>query len=505
MASGARTPHSRRRWTLRAVAAALLLAWLATAAWHTHKPLPAGLRVAGETVSVDAAQLRFLADVTASDAFSQPVITRQIFDATLALIAEAKDLLVVDYFLFNAQRGAVDGAADRRLLPLSATLRDALLARHRAEPQLPILVVVDPINADYGPRLSPELAALKAAGIDVVTVDLDALRDSNALYSAAWRLAFGWWLSPSASGGWPNILDAGGPPMSTGAFLRLLNFKADHRKLVLTGDGHGSLRGIVASANPHDASSAHSNVGIELSGPALRPLLDSEIALARAAGWRGELPLAGIGAAAPAADTTRTAARVRVVTEGAIRDALIQRIDTAGRGDAIDLAMFYLSDRAVVRALLDAAGRGAAVRAILDPNKDAFGHEKSGLPNRQVAAELVSASHGAIHVRWYRTHGEQFHAKLVAIRQGEHLWATLGSANLTRRNLGDYNLEANVVVELPRQSAFAKDEAQWFEMLWTNRAVGGIEYTADVDVYADPSQGRYWLYRFMEATGLSTF
>ena len=505
MASGARIPHSRRRWLLRTVAGGLLLAWLATAVWQTTKKLPAGVHVAGEAVTVDATRLRFLADVTASDAFGQPVITQQIFDATLTLIAGSQDLLVLDYFLFNAQRGSVEGAPDPRLAPLSARLRDALLTRHRADPQLPMLVLVDPINGSYGPSLPPELAALRAAGIDVVTVNLDLLRDPNALYSAFWRLGLDWWLKPSATGSLTNPLDAGGPPMSAGAFLRLLNFKADHRKLAITGDGHGSLRGILTSANPHDASSAHSNVGVELSGPALRPLLDSEIALAAASGWRGTLPLARVAAAAPAVDAGHAPARVRIVTEGAIRDALLERIDSSGRGDAIDVAMFYLSDRTLVRALLDAAGRGVLVRAILDPNKDAFGHEKSGLPNRQVAAELVSASHGAIHVRWYRTHGEQFHAKLVAIRQGDRLWTTLGSANLTRRNLGDYNLEANVIVELPQQSGLARDLTQWFEMLWQNRAVGGVEYTADVDVYADPSQGRYWLYRFMEATGLSTF
>jgi phosphatidylserine/phosphatidylglycerophosphate/cardiolipin synthase-like enzyme len=506
MPSGARTPHSRRRWILRGGVAVLLVTWLATAAWQSAKPLPAGLHVTAAPVTVDAARLHFLADVTANDAFGQPVIMRQIFDATLALVADAKDLLVVDYFLFNAQRGVLDAAPDPRLVPLSALLRDALLARHRADPQLPILVLVDPINSGYGPVLAPELMALKDAGIDVVTVDLDPLRDSNALYSAAWRLTLRWWLTPTASGSWTNLLDAGSAPMSTGAMLRLLNFKADHRKLAVTGDGHGSLRGIVASANPHDASSAHSNVGIELAGPALLPLLDSEIAIARAAGWQGTLPLDRVRAAVSAPEAApANASRVQVVTEGAIRDALIGHVDGAGRGDAIDIAMFYLSDRATVRALHDAAMRGVDLRIILDPNKDAFGHEKSGVPNRQVAAELVSTSHGAVHIRWYRTHGEQFHAKLVAVRHGERLWVTLGSANLTRRNLGDYNLEANVVVDLPQQSGFAQDEARWFDMLWANRAVGGVEYTADVDVYADPSQGRYWLYRFMEATGLSTF
>ncbi len=38
-----------------------------------------------------------------------------------------------------------------------------------------------------------------------------------------------------------------------------------------------------------------------------------------------------------------------------------------------------------------------------------------------------------------------------------------------------------------------------------NRAPPGIEYTTDFGTYADPAQASYWAYRFMEATGISTF
>jgi len=73
-----------------------------------------------------------------------------------------------------------------------------------------------------------------------------------------------------------------------------------------------------------------------------------------------------------------------VLTEGGIRTELLDRLDTAGRGDNIDIAMFYVSDRGVVESLLAASHRGANVRLILDPNKDAFGHTKSGIPNQPV-------------------------------------------------------------------------------------------------------------------------
>ncbi len=198
-------------------------------------------------------------------------------------------------------------------------------------------------------------------------------------------------------------------------------------------------------------------------------------------------------------------ARVQVLTEGEIRAAIVRNFAGARVGDSIDIAMFYLSDRDVIQALLDAAKRGVAVRVLLDPNKDAFGRTKNGIPNRSVATELAAASDGAIQVRWFRTHGEQFHSKVITMRSATEFWFTLGSANLTRRNLEDFNLEANVAASVPLNAQIATQISAWFDSLWTNRGPPELEYTAEFGAYADPSQGSYWLYRMMEATGLSTF
>jgi len=108
-------------------------------------------------------------------------------------------------------------------------------------------------------------------------------------------------------------------------------------------------------------------------------------------------------------------------------------------------------------------------------------------------------------VRWYRTHGEQFHSKLVMVYGPERVWLTLGSANLTRRSLADYNLEANLAIEVARSAPLASQTLDYFDTLWNNRASLGIEYTADFAAYADPGQGHYWLYRFLEGTGMSDF
>lgn len=493
----------RRQWRLRRVLFYGFLAlWAGVALWNLYKPLPPGMNVRGPVVETPLADVQFLADVTSADAFGQAVYHQDIFDSVLGVVANARDWLVLDYFLFNSQRGAA--LDDKPHRELSRELRDALLARKRAVPNLHVLLIVDPINDVYGALPSRDLATLRGAGIDVVVVDLDRLRDSNPIYSALWRITTKWWSGDgSGDASLPNPLDAGPDKVTFGAWARLLNFKADHRKVILGDDGRGGLTGIVASMNPHDASSSHSNCALKVSGAALRALLDSELEIAHFSGWEGTWQPPELPAAPP--PPPERAARVQVLTEGQIRAVLVRNIGETRVGDSIDLAMFYLSDRAVIQALLSASQRGVAVRVILDPNKDAFGHEKNGIPNRSVASELAAASDGAIKVRWFRTHGEQFHTKIVALRTATEFWFTLGSANLTRRNLEDYNLEANLAVSVPLNSDLATSISGWYEGLWSNRGPPPLEYTAEFGAYADPAQTTYWLYRLMETTGLSTF
>jgi HKD family nuclease len=503
-------PKRRRRWGGVALLV-FLCAWFATGWWFTSRPLPPGLRVSGSEVAVSPDSMRLLADLSAQDLRGEMVVTQSIHAALLDRVRNAQGMLVVDMFLFNEQPGP-SGVLRYQggIRPVARELREALLQLRAAQPAMPILVIVDPINDYYRGNVPEFLAPLTQAGIDVVVVDLDRMRDSNPAWSGLWRMLFSWWLQPGVHGSWENPLDARGPSLPLAALLRLPNFKAAHRKVLISGGADG-LVGMVSSANPHDASSAHSNVALEFTGEALRPLLDSELAIAEFSGWKNAARLRAAIPAAPAAARVGdqsaepvAMARVSVATEGAVRDTLLETLAATGTGHQVDIAMFYLSERGVISALLEAARRGAAVRILLDPNKDAFGFEKSGLPNRQVASELVSASDGAIKVRWYRTHGEQFHVKLVAIRRESELWLMLGSSNLTRRNLSDYNLEANVIVRTPRDGELDRQVAEWFENLWQNRP-GRLEYSSDTDLYADASPGRYWLYRFMEATGMSTF
>ena len=479
------------RWG-RVAAAAVAAAWLVTALWQTHKPLPPGLHVESPLCTAAGADVAFIPDLTAADAYGHPAVSQGIQDATLRLIGGARRFVLMDYALIGA--ASAEAAPQRRI---AAEFTEALVKLRRERPEVQVLLVTDPVNERYGTTRSAQLTLLRAAGVQVVRADLDQLRDPNFLYSSLWRLGFNWW---------------GGPPGTSGALARDLNFKADHRKVVIADDARGGLTALVGSANPLERESAWSNLALRFSGAAAAVLLKSELAVARFSGWNGPLTAFTPAVAAAVACEAATAAapssaqaRVQVLTEGAIRQVLLAQIAAAVRGDAIDIAMFKLADRGVLDALLQAGRRGVRVRLILDPSEDATTLTPSGLPNQPLASELVARSAGAVQVRWYRTHGERFHTALALISGAGRVWLLGGSANFTRRALDDYNLDADVALELTRDAPLADEARAYFDTLWSNRAALGIEYTAAFAAFADPSQADYWLCRLLEGAGLAAF
>jgi phosphatidylserine/phosphatidylglycerophosphate/cardiolipin synthase-like enzyme len=478
----------RRRFRPALVVAALGLLVVAAVGCGTLclRRLPTGVYMQG-TIQ-PAFEPRFLSDLTFVDATGVRQSEQHIFDEALRLIAEAQTLVVADMFLYNEWLGT-EGRAQR---PLTREFTQALLEKKQRCPHCAVVLITDPINTAYGGARAPHLERLRAAGVVVVETDLDRLRDSNPLYSMWWRLLarpFG--NAPAST--LPNPFGAGRVSIRT--YLRLLNFKANHRKVIVA-DPAGELTGLVTSANPHDGSSAHSNVAIRFSGSAVLDLLGAELAVAEFSGTALDLAVPAGAVQACTAATT-----VQVVTERAIEQAILTALADAGPGDEVDLAIFYLSDRSVTKALIAAQRRGARLRVVLDPNKDAFGRQKNGIPNRPVARVLHNAG---IPVRWYDTHGEQFHAKMLLVRYaGGQGVLIAGSANCTRRNLDNLNLETDVAVRGPTTAPVLQDARDFVDTVWENR--GGRLCTTDYLQYCDSSVLRYWKCMFMELTGVSTF
>jgi phosphatidylserine/phosphatidylglycerophosphate/cardiolipin synthase-like enzyme len=464
--------------------------WLGLAAWHSLKPLPNGLDFSGP-VRVGS-QVEFLADRTWIDTDGQRRTDHRIFDRKLELIAGAERLIVADQFLFNDFAGDPDGAD---LRPLSAELTAALVERKQQRPAIRIIFITDPINTLYGGVESAHLNALREAGIEVVETRLERLRDSNPAWSGLWRICCRW-AGNSSHGGWlPNPV--GEQKVGLRTWLRMANFKANHRKTLIVDRGEGWL-GLVSSANPHDASSAHGNVALLVNGQAALDLLATEQAIAAFSDPALVWPAVSRGRPAEVAETELI---TRVLSEAAIRDAVIAELDRADDRSQVDLAMFYLAHRGIIQALIRAEARGAFIRVLLDPNEHAFGREKNGVPNRSVASELYR---NGIPVRWCHTSGEQCHSKIIQIQhgQGERLLIA-GSANYTRRNLDNLNPETAVLVRGPVDEPALTEAAAWFEQRWGNG--DARSFSLPYPDYADERRWRYWQYRLMEASGLSTF
>lgn len=462
----------------------LALGYLASGIYHTVKPLPEGLNYTGK---LRHAQVKFLADLTYLTPEGKQQQQHVIFNEMLKMIDEAKTTIVLDMFLFNKEVGE----SKVQQQALTQQLTDALISKRRQYPEMDIKFITDPINSVYGGLAPEHYRQLRQAGIDVIETDLRPLRASNPTWSGFWYLCCQDAGNNPEKGWLPNPF--GKDPISLRSYFNLFNFKANHRKTLVV-DTAAGWKTLVTSMNPHDGSSRHSNVALVVTGNTAVDVLKTEQTVAKMSGT--ELPTVILGEY----EAAKTEPQVQVLTEQAILDATLKLIDAAKKQDQIDLSMFYLSERQIIEALLAAQERSVKLRVLLDPNKDAFGRQKNGIPNRQVASELHQAG---IPVRWCNTQGEQCHSKMIIKRSGNASELILGSANFTARNIKNYNLETDLRVVGSTQAQVFQDAEQYFNTAWSN--LEGKQMSVDYAQYADESKLKYALYRFMEWSGLSTF
>lgn len=433
--------------------------------------------------------IQFLYDLTYQK--NEKIIREQeIFKEQLKIIEKAEELIIIDMFLFNDD---YNRDTDVEYPNLSKQLTEKLIEKKKEIPKIQILFITDEINNFYGVYQSDYIKTLKENNIDVIITDLEKLTDSNPVYSGIWRSGVKWFGTAGPS--WlPNPFSPDSPKVTIRSYLKLINFKANHRKVIAS-----EKNAILTSMNPHDASGHHSNIGFKIEGSILDEIIKAELAIAEFSGYKDRADFENIDIEKASKDNESTS---KLITEGKIRDALLEEIRDTREGHKIQLSMFYLSHRGVVKELIQAVDRGVELRMVLDPNKDAFGIKKNGIPNRQVAHEIQNKTGKSNLVRWYDTHGEQFHTKMVRIEKDDHSIIIGGSANFTRRNLDDLNLENDLLIETKKDSALDQEIDQYFQRIWTNE---DGHYTVDYEVFEDTSTWKTMIYRFQEWSGLSSF
>ncbi len=446
-----------------------------------NKEAPKNISYESKQYKTDDVQ--FLYDLTYEENGST-IYDQSLLEEALKIIDQSEQFILLDMFLYNDDYDRSKGDYPQ----VAKTITDALIAKKETSPLIDITVITDKVNTMYGSAPSTFFKHLEENEIDVIITDMSSTRDSNPIYSSVYR-PYLQWIKPSTSGFLPNPFNPDANKASIGSYLDLLNFKANHRKIVMN-----EQQALITSANlTHDGSSLHSNIGILTKGPILKDLYISEQAVAEMSGYI--LPMREF-----TFDNTTGELSLQYVTEGKIKTAILREINRAEKNASIHIGVFYISDRQVIKALKEAAKRGVHIQLILDPNKDAFGLEKNGIPNRQIAAELMKLEN--IEVRWYDTDGEQYHSKFLIVKHPEETVFIGGSANFTRRNLHDYNLENNFVVIGPPTHRFSVEILGYYNRLWNN--IDG-HYTEAFEIYEDQSLWKKALYRIQEFTGLSTF
>ncbi|MCA1055008.1 phospholipase D family protein [Rossellomorea aquimaris] len=449
--------YQKKHWW---IGGAVILILSGIMLYHRVKPLPPGISHEGDTFTLSDKDVEFLYDLT-YDQHGKEVYDQSIFDEVYKTIEEADDFLVLDLFLVN---GYTDG---KRSYPkISETLSRKIQEQMKKKPDLKVVFITDQVNTTYRSHIARQIDPLEDLGAEVIYTDLNRLRDPNLIYSGIWRAALGWF-GQEGKGWLPNPMAKSAPDVTARSYLKLLNIKANHRKIVISED-----EGLVLSANPHDASGFHSNIGFKVKGDILKDMVKAERAVAAFSGGSEKAFPTDRELSEwikPAGKGQGESVNARILTESKVQDHVVTAMDNAQKGDEIWIGMFYLADRDIIDAIEDAADRGVDVRLILDPNQNAFGQEKIGLPNLPIASELHNLNHEHITIRWYDTNKEQFHTKFIYVKGKKESTIIGGSTNYTSRNLDDYNLEEAIELASSNNSNLVTSVDQYFKRIWENK------------------------------------
>ncbi|PFA68230.1 hypothetical protein CN378_08280 [Bacillus sp. AFS015802] len=461
--------------------------------YNRVKPLPKGISYASDTYAIPEKDVEFLYDLTYQKDGKEKY-DQSIFDEVYQTIEEADDFLILDLFLVN---GYTKG--DRDYPKISETLSRKIEEQMKKKPDLKVVFISDVVNTTYGSHQAKQIEPLEKLGAEVVFTDLNRLRDPNLIYSGVWRTALGWF-GQDGYGWLPNPMAPSAPKVTMRSYLKLLNVKANHRKVVITEDS-----GLILSANPHDASGFHSNIAFKVKGDIIKDMVKAEKAVADFSGGNlNAFPTEEeVNNSVKSLPSSETSVNAQILTEREIQKGVVKALDDAKKGDEAWIGMFYLADRDIIDAIEDAAERKVDIRLVLDPNQNAFGQEKIGLPNLPIAAELHKLENEHITIRWYNTNKEQYHTKFIYVKGKDQSTVIGGSGNYTSRNMDDYNLEENLKLTAPSDSETMKEVDDYFDRIWTNK---NGTYTLDYEKYQDKLPAvKYVMYILQKIFQVTTY
>ena len=195
--------------------------------------------------------------------------------------------------------------------------------------------------------------------------------------------------------------------------------------------------------------------------------------------------------------------KLQFVTEAKIGEHLDKDIENTKAEDEILMGMYFLADRGVIDRLIKASNRGVKIRIIFDRSRDAFGMSTNGLPNKPVSKKLKKKTKNKIEIKWYFTNNEQYHTKITLIKKTDgNVIIQTGSANLIRKNIRGYIMDANFRILTNADSKLTRDIYTYFDRLWENK--DGL-FTVNFDDEPTTKASTDFMYKILDATQLGSF
>ena len=127
----------------------------------------------------------------------------------------------------------------------------------------------------------------------------------------------------------------------------------------------------------------------------------------------------------------------------------------------------------------------------------------NGLPNKPVSKRLKKKTKNKIEIKWYFTNNEQYHTKITLIKKTDgNVIIHAGSANLIKKNIRGYIMDANFRILTNKDSKLTKDIYSYFDRLWENK--DGL-FTINFDDEPTTKASTDFMYKILDATQLGSF
>lgn len=465
----------------------ILIVYILLVFWGAFKPNPDNISMKSNEYTVNG--MEFLVDINTNDG-----INREVYNKVYNIIDRAKEFLVIDMNVINDYKSKNSKNNITNLL--SSKLVDKIIKEKSRNRFLKIIILEDHLNNTYDSYESKILEKLQNNNIKIIFVNTDKIKDNNYLYSGLYNMFFRW-LPNSSKGNVSNYYSKYPEKVNVLNALKLMNFKKNNRKIIVS-----EKEAMLMSNNPTDNNGNISTIGFYFKGDIIKEIVKSEEAVVNINKDTLDIKLDEYKFYTPQSSTV---CKVNLLTESKYKDELLVELKHTKKGDSIYIMTDIISDRKLVKILMDKINDGVKCNFILSPNYDKFKQDSKTLPNRQVVYEIRRATKdhkNNMNVRWYDEKDIVLGVNLIKINKKDEDIIFTGSSTFSRRNLNNSNLNSNLKIVSNKNSNLNKEVDMFLDNIRNNSK---LKYTVDEIEHEDSNIYRWTKYFIVEILGMNNF